>query len=115
MGKDSAARSSCYCDRVEIGANCAIDRGALDDTVIEDDVIIDNLVHIAHGVRIGRQSAVAGRLVLPVVRVLVRDARWVVRPVSQGTYQWPMMFILAGRAEWHAASILPGITHRARR
>ena len=49
-------------DRVEIGANCAIDRGALDDTVIEDDVIIDNLVHIAHGVRIGRQSAVAGQV-----------------------------------------------------
>ena len=49
-------------DRVEIGANCAIDRGALDDTVIEDDVIIDNLVHIAHGVHIGRQSAVAGQV-----------------------------------------------------
>lgn len=49
-------------DRVEIGANCAIDRGALDDTIVEDDVIIDNLVHIAHGVRIGRQSAVAGQV-----------------------------------------------------
>jgi UDP-3-O-[3-hydroxymyristoyl] glucosamine N-acyltransferase len=49
-------------DRVEIGAGCAIDRGALDNTVIEDDVIIDNLVHIAHGVTIGARSAVAGQV-----------------------------------------------------
>jgi len=47
-------------NRVEIGANCAIDRGALHDTVIGDGVIIDNHVHIAHGVRIGRDSALAG-------------------------------------------------------
>jgi len=49
-------------DRVEIGAGCAIDRGALDNTVIEDDVIIDNLVHIAHGVTIGARSAIAGQV-----------------------------------------------------
>lgn len=45
---------------VEIGANTCIDRGALTDTIIEDGVIIDNLVHIAHGVVIGQQSALAG-------------------------------------------------------
>ena len=49
-------------DRVEIGAGCAIDRGALEDTQIGDDVILDNLVHIAHGVKIGRGSAVAGQV-----------------------------------------------------
>lgn len=49
-------------DRVEIGAGCTIDRGALDNTVIEDDVIIDNLVHIAHGVTIGARSAIAGQV-----------------------------------------------------
>lgn len=49
-------------DRVEIGAGCAIDRGALEDTQIADDVIVDNLVHIAHGVKIGRGSAVAGQV-----------------------------------------------------
>lgn len=47
-------------NNVEIGANTAIDRGALDDTVIEDGVIIDNLVHIAHNVKIGAGSAIAG-------------------------------------------------------
>ena len=49
-------------DRVEIGAGCTIDRGALDNTVIDNDVIIDNLVHIAHGVTIGARSAIAGQV-----------------------------------------------------
>ncbi len=49
-------------DRVEVGAGCAIDRGALEDTQIADDVIIDNLVHIAHGVKVGRGSAIAGQV-----------------------------------------------------
>ena len=46
---------------VEIGANSAIDRGALDDTVIEDGVRLDNLVHIAHNVRIGQHTALAAQ------------------------------------------------------
>ena len=45
---------------VEFGANCAIDRGTLDDTVIADGVKLDNLVHIAHNVSIGEHSALAG-------------------------------------------------------
>jgi UDP-3-O-[3-hydroxymyristoyl] glucosamine N-acyltransferase len=45
---------------VEIGANTCIDRGALQDTVIEDGVKLDNLVQIAHNVRVGRHSAMAG-------------------------------------------------------
>ncbi|MBT6578786.1 MAG: UDP-3-O-(3-hydroxymyristoyl)glucosamine N-acyltransferase [Cellvibrionales bacterium] len=47
-------------DRVEIGANTVIDRGALDNTVIEEDVIIDNQVHLAHNVFVGRGTAIAG-------------------------------------------------------
>jgi UDP-3-O-[3-hydroxymyristoyl] glucosamine N-acyltransferase len=47
-------------DDVEIGANSCIDRGALGDTVLEDGVKIDNLVQIAHNVRIGAHSALAG-------------------------------------------------------
>jgi UDP-3-O-[3-hydroxymyristoyl] glucosamine N-acyltransferase len=39
---------------VEIGANATLDRGSIDDTVIGDGTKIDNLVHIAHNVRIGR-------------------------------------------------------------
>ena len=44
---------------VEIGANTTIDRGALDDTVIEDGVKLDNLIQIAHNVRIGAHTAIA--------------------------------------------------------
>lgn len=47
-------------DDVEIGANTCIDRGALEDTVIEDGVKLDNLIQIAHNVRIGRHTAMAG-------------------------------------------------------
>ena len=47
-------------DDVEIGANTCIDRGALDDTVIEDGVKLDNLVQIGHNVRVGAHCAFAG-------------------------------------------------------
>jgi UDP-3-O-[3-hydroxymyristoyl] glucosamine N-acyltransferase len=47
-------------DDVEIGSNCSIDRGALDDTVIESGCKIDNLVQVAHNVRIGAGTAIAG-------------------------------------------------------
>ena len=48
-------------NRVEIGACTCIDRGAIDDTIIEDNVIIDNLCQIAHNVKIGYGTAVAGQ------------------------------------------------------
>ncbi len=47
-------------DDVEIGANSCVDRGALDDTVIEDGVKLDNLVQIGHNVHIGAHTAMAG-------------------------------------------------------
>lgn len=45
---------------VDIGANTTIDRGALDDTVIEDGVKLDNLIQVAHNVRIGAHTVIAG-------------------------------------------------------
>jgi UDP-3-O-[3-hydroxymyristoyl] glucosamine N-acyltransferase len=45
---------------VEIGANTCIDRGALEDTVIEDGVKLDNLIQVGHNVHIGAHSAMAG-------------------------------------------------------
>ena len=44
---------------VEIGANTTIDRGALEDTVIEDGVKLDNLIQIGHNVHIGAHTAIA--------------------------------------------------------
>jgi UDP-3-O-[3-hydroxymyristoyl] glucosamine N-acyltransferase len=47
-------------DDVEIGANTCIDRGALQDTVIEEGVKLDNLIQIGHNCRVGRHTAIAG-------------------------------------------------------
>jgi UDP-3-O-[3-hydroxymyristoyl] glucosamine N-acyltransferase len=47
-------------DDVEIGANTTIDRGALQDTVIESGAKLDNLIQVAHNVRIGSNTVMAG-------------------------------------------------------
>ncbi len=47
-------------NRVHVGANTTIDRGALDDTDIADGVILDNQIQIAHNVKIGENTAIAG-------------------------------------------------------
>ena len=47
-------------DDCEIGANTTIDRGALGDTVLEEDVRLDNQIQIAHNVHIGAHTAMAG-------------------------------------------------------
>ena len=47
-------------DRVFIGANTTIDRGAIEATIIADGVIIDNQVQIAHNVVVGENTAIAG-------------------------------------------------------
>jgi len=47
-------------DDVEIGANTCVDRGALDNTMIEDGVKLDNLIQIAHNVHVGAHTAMAG-------------------------------------------------------
>ena len=50
----------CIGDDCEIGANTTIDRGALEDTVLEADVRLDNQIQIAHNVVIGAHTAIAG-------------------------------------------------------
>ncbi len=45
-------------DRVEIGANCTVDRAMLDSTVVGDGTKIDNLVHLAHNVRVGKNCVI---------------------------------------------------------
>lgn len=47
-------------DDCEVGANTTIDRGALDDTVLEEDVRLDNQIQVGHNVRIGAHTAMAG-------------------------------------------------------
>lgn len=47
-------------DDVMIGANTTIDRGAIENTIIENGVRLDNLIQVGHNVRIGEQTAIAG-------------------------------------------------------
>ncbi|TDT71797.1 UDP-3-O-[3-hydroxymyristoyl] glucosamine N-acyltransferase [Hypnocyclicus thermotrophus] len=49
-------------DRVEIGANSTIDRGAIGDTRIKEGTKLDNLVHIAHNVEIGKESIIIAQV-----------------------------------------------------
>jgi UDP-3-O-[3-hydroxymyristoyl] glucosamine N-acyltransferase len=49
-------------DDVEVGSNCAIDRGSLDDTVIGRGTKLDNLIHVAHNVRIGEDSLLVAQV-----------------------------------------------------
>ena len=49
------------CDNVSIGSNCCIDRGTINDTIIGENTCIDNLVQIAHNVRIGKGCIIAGQ------------------------------------------------------
>lgn len=49
-------------DHVEIAANCTIDRGSIDDTIIGKNTYLDNQVHVAHNVKIGDNCMIAGQV-----------------------------------------------------
>ena len=49
-------------DNIEIGSNCTIDRGSVDDTYIGKNTYLDNQVHIAHNVKIGSNCMIAGQV-----------------------------------------------------
>ena len=78
---------------VEIGANTCIDRGALQDTVIEDGVKLDNLVQIGHNVRIGQHSALAGCVGVAGSATLDPNAPSAAVPSCWATLPWRMASI----------------------
>jgi UDP-3-O-[3-hydroxymyristoyl] glucosamine N-acyltransferase len=49
-------------DNVEIAANCTIDRGSIDDTIIGKNTYLDNQVHVAHNVKLGDNCLIAGQV-----------------------------------------------------
>ncbi|CAN5593335.1 N/A [soil metagenome] len=61
---------------VEIGANTCIDRGTLGDTIVDDGAKIDNLVHVAHNVRVGKRSFVIALSMIGGSTVIDDDA-WI--------------------------------------
>ena len=68
-------------NNVEIGSNTSIDRGALGNTIIEEGAKIDNLVHIAHNVKVGKHSAVIAHAMVGGSTV-IGDYSWVAPSVS---------------------------------
>jgi UDP-3-O-[3-hydroxymyristoyl] glucosamine N-acyltransferase len=61
-------------DDVEIGANCTIDRGALDATVLARGVKLDNLVHIGHNVQVGENVVIAAQTGISGSSVIEKNA-----------------------------------------
>ena len=49
-------------NNAEIGANCTIDRGSIDDTIVGENTFLDNQVHVAHNVKIGKNCMIAGQV-----------------------------------------------------
>ena len=68
-------------DNVDIGSNTCIDRGALGNTIIKEGAKIDNLVHVAHNVVIGRHCAVIANAMLG-GSVVIADYSWVAPSAS---------------------------------
>lgn len=62
-------------DDVEIGANTTVDRGALDDTVIEDGVKLDNQIQVGHNVHIGAHTAIAACVAIAGSAMIGRHCR----------------------------------------
>jgi UDP-3-O-[3-hydroxymyristoyl] glucosamine N-acyltransferase len=76
-------------DDVEIGANTCIDRGALEDTVLEDGVKLDNLIQIGHNVRIGAHTAMAGCVGVAGSARIGRHCTAGGGAIILGTWSWP--------------------------
>jgi UDP-3-O-[3-hydroxymyristoyl] glucosamine N-acyltransferase len=68
-------------DNVDIGSNTSVDRGALGNTIIKEGAKIDNLVHIAHNVVVGRHCAVIANAMLG-GSVTIADYSWVAPSAS---------------------------------
>lgn len=68
-------------DNVDIGSNTSIDRGALSDTIIRQGAKIDNLVHIAHNVIVGRHSTIIANAMIA-GSTKIGDFSWVAPSAS---------------------------------
>lgn len=85
-------------NNVEIGANCTIDRAAFASTIIEDDVRIDNLVHIAHNCILGKGSILAGQVGLSGSTILGERVIMAGKSATTGHLEIASFTTLAGRA-----------------
>lgn len=85
-------------DRVEIGANTTIDRGALSDTVIGEGTKIDNLVQIGHNCLIGRNCLIAGTAAMAGSTIIEDGVIFAGGAAASGHLTIGAGSVLAGRA-----------------
>lgn len=85
-------------DSVYIGNNSTIDRGALEDTVIGDNSILDNLVHIAHNVKLGAGTAIAAQTGLSGSTIVGKNCTFAGQTASVGHLEIADGVTLMGRA-----------------
>ena len=62
-------------NRVWVGSNVSIEKGSLDTTIIEDDVVIDDLVQISHNVKVGRSSQITAGCIIS-GRAVIKEGCW---------------------------------------
>lgn len=68
-------------NRVWIGSNSTVEKGSLDNTIIEDDVVIDDLVQISHNVKIGKSSQITAGCIIS-GRAIINDGCWLAPNVT---------------------------------
>ncbi len=95
-------------DDVEIGANCAIDRGSIGDTVIEDGVRMDNLIQIAHNIRIGAHTVIAAQTGIAGSTTIGKHCMFGGNVAISGHLEICDQVMLGGRAEVRQSIEQPG-------
>jgi len=90
----------------EVGANTTIDRGAMGDTVIEDDVKLDNQIQIGHNCRIGAHTAIAGCVGIAGSTRIGRDCK-----IGGAAMLSGHLTIVDGVTVTGASAVMESITH----
>ena len=68
-------------DNCEIGCGSTIDRGSMSNTIIGENTYLDNQIHIAHNVKIGKNSIIAGQVGIAGSSILEKMLKLVVKQV----------------------------------
>ncbi len=95
-------------DDVEIGANTTVDCGAIDDTVIEDGVRIDNLCQIGHNVHVGAHTAMASGVAIAGSTIIGERCQFAGRVASAGHLHICDDVVALGRATITKSITKPG-------
>ncbi|HEX9277759.1 MAG TPA: UDP-3-O-(3-hydroxymyristoyl)glucosamine N-acyltransferase [Casimicrobiaceae bacterium] len=94
---------------VEIGANTTIDRGAIGDTLIDDDVKLDNLIQVGHNCHIGAHTAIAGCVGIAGSTMIGRDCKIGGAAMISGHLEIPDGTVISAATGVFDSIELPGV------